>query len=225
MKSLLCVGDGHFLYARRFLNDAGFDLETSGSEARNWCLGRADQGDTQAQYVSAELLSTGLFGPMDKNEALTLCKSAAAAKFAPALLLLASFHEAGWGGLTPNLDEATKLMDQAASMGYGPAMSALGHLYLANDDSPKHRELAMRNLRQAADLDDPGAQATLGRLLIESGTPTEIHEGLGLLHRAAEQDLGHAHRMLGYYYKGGQFGLPRDETKADHHFSRADELE
>lgn len=225
MKGLALAGDPGYFYAKRFLENAGFDLNTSGLEAKEWCLREAKGGNTEAQFVCAELLSTGLFGAVDKKAALDWCAKAAAARFAPAVLLLSQFHEAGWAGLTPNARVACELMEQAAQLGYAPAMNAIAHTYLAQKDSSGTRDLAIKYFRQAADLDDPNAQSVLASLLLQSGRAESIREGLALLHRAAEQDLAHAHRMLGYFYKGGQYGLPLDEQQANFHFKKADELE
>ena len=224
LRALLAIRDPHVLYAKAFLESAGRSLDDNKDGALDWCLAKALSGDLQAAYVSAVLLYFGLFGLPDKDEALRQCEVAAAMSFPPALLLLASFYEEGAAGKPPDATMAYELMLKSAGMGNAAAMHAAAQFLLASGTEAE-RSNAEKLLRRASDLDYPHAQATLAALLLRESKDSARIEGVSLMQRAAEQDYAHAHHMLGYYYKGGQHGLPRDDARAEEHFARARQLE
>jgi uncharacterized protein len=225
IRGLLESGDPHFLQAKSFLESEGFDLLGGDDRALDWCIAKADSGDLQAEYIGAVLLAFGLCGLADKVQALNLCRRAAARAYPPAVLLLASFHEEGWGGAQIDTKRALELMLEAANTGNVAAMHAAALFYQAHDELPEAPAKARELLRQASELDYPQSQAALATLLLQSEDPSSTREAISLMQRAAEQDFAHAHRMLGYYYKGGQYGLPKDSSKATAHFKRAEDLE
>lgn len=225
VRGLIESRDPHFLQAKSFLESEGFDLLSGDDRALRWCVAKANSGDLQAEYIAAVLLAFGLCGPADKVQALNLCRRAAGRAYSPAVLLLASFHEEGWGGAEIDAKRALDLMLEAANTGNIAAMHAAALFYQTHDELPEAAKKARALLRRASELDYPQAQVALASLLLRSEDPSSTREAISLMQRAAEQDFAHAHRMLGYFYKGGQYGLPKDSSKAKAHFKRAEDLE
>jgi TPR repeat protein len=65
----------------------------------------------------------------------------------------------------------------------------------------------------------------LGVNLLKEATPTLVREGISWLEKAANQGFAGAHRQLGYLYKDGASGLPKDEEKSRRHFFAAAQIE
>ena len=73
-------------------------------------------------------------------------------------------------------------------------------------------ESAKEKLRQAAGVGNVDAQAVLAHIL-EDGTQQEKKERIELLKKAAEQEHPYALFWVGWYYRGGKEGFPKDERK------------
>jgi hypothetical protein len=224
IKALAIARDPHFRDAMSFLQDAGFDLRNQRDQARRWCFEKASAGDAQAQYVLAELLVAGLFGDQDHDEALKWCKLAADNDFAPALMLLAGFYESGWAGLRRSDSLARQLTERAAEKRYLPAMRSLGASLVDGGGDSASRGLDL--LKNAAALGDFYSTTFLATRELSSSTDDATKErALESLKESASAGDPHANRMLGYFYKGGEYGLARDDERARSYFSKADELE
>ena len=160
IKALALFGYAGLSEVKAFLERHGFSLPEDGMRARAWCVEQAITGDVHASYVAAEMFHAGLFGPMDQERALELCRVAANAELAPAILLLAS--------ITENQDEhkAAVLMEHAAQKGYAPAMYAAALKYLVDGANQLEKEQGLRYLRQAASHSYAPAQTTLAAHLL-----------------------------------------------------------
>jgi len=224
IKALAIARDPHFEDAMNFLQNTGFDLRKQRDQARRWCFEKAASGDAQAQYVLAELLVAGLFGDQDHDEALKWCKLAADNDFAPALMLLAGFYQSGWAGLMRNDSVARQFTERAAEKRYLPAMRSLGASLVEAGGESVSRGVDL--LKDAAALGDLYSKTFLAtRDLSSANDETTKMRAFESLKEAAAAGDSHANRMLGYFYKGGQHGLARDDVLARAYFNKADELE
>jgi TPR repeat protein len=223
IQGLAVAEDPHFREAVSYLTARGFDLRVEGAAARSWCLSEAAKGNPQAQYVSAELWMSGLFGGQDLVKAVELCQHAARAGYPPALLLLSSFYESGFSTFAPDARVARDLLQRAASAHYLPAMRTLGiRLYETQASRDEGRIL----LEEAASQGDLRSKTFLSLRRLEAHQ-TEQEQMAALQQLTAVARLGdpHANRMLGYFHKGGEYGLARSDQIAESYFAKADELE
>jgi TPR repeat protein len=224
IKTLARAQDPHLLDAVKFLARQGFDLRVHGKEAREWCVSKANAGDSQAQYVLAELLLTGLGGDTDQEEALAWCRKAAKAGYPPALLLLSGLVDRTVQTDKADPESATRLLSESAQAGYPPALRALG-LQLLKLKDKADRDRGIDYLERAAATGDFASQARLAIVTLESGDLSRRKPALESLQQAAIAGDMHANTMLGYFHLGGSYGLLKSEEKARHYFDRAENLE
>lgn len=225
VKTLCVIGDREFLFARRYMENAGFDLRQDGAQARAWCEAQAEAGVPEAQFALAKLCFTGLYGDEDKQKALHWCRKASDAGFPPAKLMLSGFYESGLAGLQPDPQHAFELRKDAANQGDIAAMRTLAADYLLGVFVEKDQAEALRLLRHAAEIGDAYAQCFLGNQLIENADVASIAEGVKWIQAAADQDNPSAHFHLGHFYWNGSYGFPEDKAKSRYHLDLAAKLE
>ena len=225
VKGLAAAGDFHLIGALTFLRHHGFDLRSEPRAVVEWCMTQAESGSPEAQYVLAEMLIVGLFVEQDHVEALRWCRQSSQAGFGPALMLLAEFYFSGWGGVDVDKNCADTLMKRSADNGFVPAIRTLG-LALVESRSSKDADEGIRLLNMAAQKGDLYAETYLALRGLKSGDSKEgTGEAIERLERAAIAGDVHANRMLGHFYKNGDYGLSRDDERAARLLERADELE
>jgi TPR repeat protein len=196
-------------------------------------------------------------------EALRLLREAVARDHATAMVVLASYHEQGLAGLTPDDSEVGRLLGAAAARGHPSAQAAFA-MALARGLAgfPRDPAEAMRLaravadtgsahgltvlaaflrhgigtfpdpvraavlFRQAADLDHPGALASLGQFseLGLGGMPRDEGEAVRFYRQAAEHDDAFSLHRLGILTFAGRGGIARDEVAAEPLVRRAAEL-
>jgi len=225
VRALVAVADRDYEFSRKYLRDRGFALPADGVAARAWCEREATGANTDAQYILAKFLSMGLFGVEDKKLAVHWAERASAQGYLPALLLLAGFHEAGWGGLQENSRRALLLTRQAAEGLYPPALTALASMYEAGHNVQQDSDQAMQLYKRAAALGDYVAQFHIGVALVNSTDAAEVSKGIQLLGESAKQEFPSAHRQLGYLYMKGAPGIAADPERSRLHFDAAEKLE
>jgi len=208
-----------FLAAR----DLGLNDEAHATQAR--CRSEADAGSSEAQFVLATLLWTGLLGITDRETAVTWCNRAANSGYAPAQTMLSGIYQSGGPGVSKDLDRAIALLEQAAGSKYVPALSYLGIAYLHGLGVPENHGRGLALLNDAAEGGDVFAQSTLGSKLIESGDSALVRVGMQWLHAAADQGLASAHRSLAELFATGAPGVSADKQRAERHRVAASALE
>lgn len=225
IRTLCVIGDRDFLFARKYMEDAGFDLQNNGIEARAWCLSKSEAGDAGAQFAMAKLYLAGLWGETSKHEALRWCQKAEASGFLPAKRMLSSFYEQGIADLEIDLERAKTLRQEAAGQGDVGAMRSIATDLLLGIHGQKDRILALHWLRRAAETDDADSQCFLANELFKSGDPESNVEGMKWIMAAAEKNCPAAHFHIGHYYWQGSNNFPVDRVKAAFHLDLAAQLE
>lgn len=225
IRTLCVIGDRDFLFARKYMEDAGFDLRSNGVEAREWCLSKSEAGDAGAQFAMAKLYLVGLWGEANRKEALRWCQEAEASDFLPAKHMLASFYEEGIADLEIDLERAKFLRQEAADQGDVGAMRSIATDLLLGIHGQKDRMLALHWLRRAAETGDADSQCFLANELFKSGDAESNVEGMKWVMTAAEQNYPAAHFHIGHYYWQGSNNFPVDRVKAAYHLDLAARLE
>jgi uncharacterized protein len=212
-------------FALRYLAKSGFILPQQGGNARAWCMEQAELGSADAQVALGEMFNLGLFGDENGNDARQWFQAAADRGHPAALVRLASFAEAGSKDEPPQPELAVTLLQRAAKQDYGPALSQLSVLYLNGINVETDRDQAVSFLRKAAEIGDAQGQYILGAMMIKSDSASDVSEGIRWIQAAALQGYAGAHRHLGYLYRDGSNGTPRDEVKSRQHFFTASQIE
>jgi TPR repeat protein len=129
------------------------------------------------------------------------------------------------GGLEASLPKAIELWQRAIDLGETGAMCGMATLHLHDQSSGKDRDVAFALLRRAAQAGNEVAQYILGSTLVKEDDPALEAEGLRWIRLASSNHNASAHRTLGYFYRGGEHGLPVDASASRAHFEEADRLE
>lgn len=221
----LLMHDREYRVVLAFLRSAGFAVPSQGAMACRWVLDEAKLGNARAQFAAAKLLSVGLWIGQDKNQAREWCEKAANQQLPEAITMLGGFYESGWGGLEASPTKAMELLQRAIDLGETGAMCAMAALHLHDQATEKDRDAGVVLLRRAAQGENEVAQYILGSMLVKEEDPALEAEGLRWIRLAARNHSASAHRTLGYFYRGGEHGLPVDAPASRAHFEEADRLE
>jgi TPR repeat protein len=140
-----------------------------------------------------------------------------------ALLNLAVLHQRGFG-LTTNLEEAARLVTQAAEMGFAPAQTQLG-LYLGEGIGvPRDKVKAVSWYEKAAAQNFATAEYLLGYCyLYGQGVATNFDTANEWLRKAAKHDSPAGLHALAYSHYIGR-GVATNRTEAIRLLRRATEL-
>lgn len=225
VRALIEARDPEFLFARRYIADAGIDLVLQPIEAKAFLELKAGEGVYEAQFALAKLLITGVLGDIDRRTAYQWCKRAADGGYVPALVLLSAFYAEGWGDVHRDDLQALTLLHRAAEAGYAHAAALLATAYTEGIRVPADQAKGRSFLIQAAESGDASSQFMLGIELLESADLQQKRAGARWIKAAADQDIAAAHRQLANLYEEGSAGLPHDEARARAHRQRADEVE
>ncbi|MGX8011507.1 caspase family protein [Mesorhizobium sp. ORM8.1] len=114
-----------------------------------------------------------------------------------------------------NIDEARKVIQEAADKGHVRAVYELGYLASSGIGAPADLTKANGFYGQASDKGDPYAMTARGRALFDGlGVQRDTGKGLDLLLKAAA--MGHINAMndLALIFKEGRNGVPGDRARA-----------
>ena len=112
--------------------------------------------------------------------------------------------------------EGVEDLKRAANLGYGPAQTRLGQLYLTGADGVAANPVESRQWgRRAAESGDPGGMHLYGMQLYEGdGGAVNQAEGLIWLLRAAERGLTDSQYNVARIYETGAQGVAKNPTEA-----------
>jgi len=113
------------------------------------------------------------------------------------------------------VSEGLELLNKAAQQGEPTAQYELATIYAEGLGVPRDPNAALAWAGKAADQGNREAQFSAGRVLIESENPTSKAKGLDYLTKAAEADHSTAVLFLATAVGNGQFGLTKDEARAE----------
>jgi len=108
-----------------------------------------------------------------------------------------------------------ELLNTAAQQGEPTAQYELATLYAEGLGVPRDLNAALSWAGRAADQGNREAQFSAGRVLIESGDPKTKAKALDYLTKAAEAGHSTAVLFLATAVGNGQFGLTKDEARAE----------
>jgi TPR repeat protein len=113
------------------------------------------------------------------------------------------------------VNKGLELLNAAAEQGEPTAQYELATIYAEGLGVPRDLNAALSWAGKAADQGNREAQFSAGRVLIGSGDPTTKAKGLDFLAKAAEAGHSTAVLFLATAVGNGQFGLTRDEARAE----------
>jgi TPR repeat protein len=148
------------------------------------------------------------------GEGLRLLRAAAEQDDTEALRVLSALAASGRGMDQSDL-EAYKYMRRAAELGSPEAQYNLAGMLAGGKGLPRDREAALVWGRKAAEQGYAPAQVAMGRLLIGSVEQERKREALDFLEKAAAQGNTEALLFLSSAVGKGDFGLPKDEARAE----------
>jgi TPR repeat protein len=118
-------------------------------------------------------------------------------------------------GMEQSDKESYKYMRRAADLGSPEAQYELANMLANGRGMPRDMEAAMIWGRKAAEQNYAPAQFALGRALVGSIEQERKNEGIDLLLKATEAGQMEALLFLGTAFGKGDFGLPKDEARAE----------
>lgn len=115
---------------------------------------------------------------------------------------------------------AIRAYRRAADVGYAPAQVRLGYIY----DKSEFNEEAVKWFRRAAEQGNAEGQYYLGEMYSMGEGITQNYElGFQWIHKAAQQDLPIAMKVLAKRYEQGVYGLAKDPEQSRYWWQRAAE--
>ena len=187
--------------------DVNHILPLDVTEAVEWLLEAAEQGEVQAQLWLAWMHERGLGLPRDDTKAVGWYRKAAGLGSSEAQMELASAYTHG-RGVPPDVEMAVEWLLQAAEQGEVQAQLRLGSMHEEGRGLPKDDTMAVGWYRKAAELGSSDAQVKLSRAYaFGRGVPRDSLMAMEWLHKAAEQGHETAQYMLGWEYALGVPGL------------------
>lgn len=124
-------------------------------------------------------------------------------------------------GVTRDLEQARRYLEQSARAGVARALNSLGHMDLSGLSTPSDIARGLRYTRQAADAGVAIAQFSLGQTFRHGQcVPKDLVAAFGWYHRAAIGGSVHAMEALGWCYYTGE-GTARSHAEAHHWFGLA----
>ena len=199
---------------RRSLAEASEGRGYSDTEAEAEFREAADRGELRAQVKLGEIYVRQTADIVKLGEGLRLLSEAAKKDDAEALRILSGLAAEGRG--IPQSDkEAYKLMRRAADLGSPEAQFALANMLAAGRGMPRDTGAALVWAREAAKRGFAPAQLAVGRELLASVENNRRKEGFTILQNAAEAGNGQAALFLSSAMVRGQFGLTKDDLRAE----------
>lgn len=148
------------------------------------------------------------------GEGLRWLNAAADQNDTEALRVLSALAAQG-RGMDQSDKEAFVYMRRAADLGSPEAQYELANMLANGKGMPRDPEAAMIWGRKAAEQGYAPAQLTLGRALISSVERDRKNEAMELLTKAAQAGEVDAVLFLATAVGKGEYGLPKDETRAE----------
>ncbi|HEV2964404.1 MAG TPA: tetratricopeptide repeat protein [Candidatus Angelobacter sp.] len=149
----------------------------------------------------------------ERDEALTLFRSAAEQKYVPAQTALGTLYERG-NLATQDIRQAISWYEKAANQGDWIAQLALGRIYFLGIGISRDTSTAKKWLRMGADSGDPGSAFYLGLLNDEGqGSVIDLGEAAKWYRIAAEAGNPFAQQKLAILLLKG-VGMKRDAAQA-----------
>jgi TPR repeat protein len=176
-------------------------------------LGKAEDGDLEAQYELAEVYRIGFPVDQDTTKAIELYNHSAEQGYAASQFRLGELYEEG-EILERDLGKALGWYRKAAEQGHASAQYALAHFYHLGNGVEQDMAAAMVWYRKAALQGDQWSQLTLGdQYRIGLAVPRDLVQSTKWYRRAAEQGNTFAQYELGNAYRYGN-GVNRDVSQA-----------
>ncbi|WP_167772993.1 SEL1-like repeat protein [Ramlibacter humi] len=186
------------------------------AEALRWYQAAADQGQTMAKMVLAELYETGRGVPRDLERAIQIYQPLADGGSTEARYRLAQIHLAKGQN-----DEAVRLLTRIVDQGDTRAPLDLAEMYEGGRGVQRNLPRAIELYKSAADQGSSWAQARLGTLFLRGeGMSADAARALPLLRKAADAGQMSAMNNLGWMHEKG-LGLPADPQAAVERYALA----
>lgn len=171
--TLAKVGDVDAQYQVGLAYETGQNVAVDEAEAARWFRQAALQGNVEAQYHLARLVSRGTKGlKQDYPTALKLYQDAAGKGYAPAMDALGQAYQQG-RGTEVDLTKAAEWYQKAADQKLADAQNNLGMLYLEGKGVARDLNRAFSLFQAAAAQRDPWGLNNLGGMY-EMGWGTTI---------------------------------------------------
>lgn len=148
------------------------------------------------------------------GEGLFWLNAAADQNDAEALRVLSALSSQG-RGVDQSEKEAYKYMRRAADLGSPDAQYELANMLANGRGMPRDTGAALIWARKAAEKGNINAQMYVGRELLASFEQERKNEGAAFLQKAAEAGQAQAALFLAGVFSAGQFGLAKDEKRAE----------
>lgn len=148
------------------------------------------------------------------GEGLFWLNAAADQNDAEALRVLSALSSQG-RGVDQSEKEAYKYMRRAADLGSPEAQYELANMLANGRGMPRDTGAALIWARKAAEQGNINAQMYVGRELLASFEQERKNEGAAFLQKAAEAGQAQAALFLAGVFSAGQFGLAKDEKRAE----------
>jgi len=183
--TLAKVGDVDAQYQVGLAYETGANVTMDEAEAARWFRQAALQGNVEAQYHLARLVSRGTKGlKQDYPTALKLYQDAAAKGFAPAMDALGQAYQQG-RGTEVDLTKAAEWYQKAADQKLADAQNNLGMLYLEGKGVARDLNKAFTLFQAAAEQRDPWGLNNLGGMYeMGWGTTADKTKALDLYQQA-----------------------------------------
>ena len=183
--TLAKVGDVDAQYQVGLAYETGKNMAVDEAEAARWYRQAALQGNVEAQYHLARLVSRGTKGlKQDYPTALKLYQDAAAKGFAPAMDALGQAYQQG-RGTEVDLTKAAEWYQKAADQKLADAQNNLGMLYLEGKGVARDLNKAFSLFQAAAGQRDPWGLNNLGGMYeMGWGTTVDKTKALDLYQQA-----------------------------------------
>lgn len=183
--TLAKVGDVDAQYVVGLAYETGSTVKQDEAEAARWFRQAALQGNVEAQYHLARLVSRGAKGlKQDYPTALKLYQDAAAKGHALAMDALGQAYQQG-RGTGVDLARAAEWYQKAADLGNADAQNNLGMLYLEGKGVARDLNKAFRLFQAAAEQNDAWGLNNLGGMYeMGWGATADKAKALGLYQQA-----------------------------------------
>lgn len=185
-------------------------------------LGKAERGDSDAQFEIAVNAHLGRGMKQDVAQALHWLRRAAGSGHAAAENWLGVLYESG-KGVSRDAREASRWYLRAAVQGFGAAQANIGRLFADGNGVPQDDAEAVRWFERAIKQGNAPAMFLLAQMYRRGrGVSQDDTRAAQLLRVAAEKGLAEAENNLGYLYEHGA-GVPQDQQQAVYWIRKAAE--
>jgi len=225
IRAFVLSGDSDFFAARAFVERHGFDIRKDGPDLIRFCLDGAERDLPEAQHALSKFMSAGIFGKIDRKEALKWAIRAEQQGYLPARYLLSTMYGDPSYEVADGRRRAIDMLKRAAQEDYAPALRTLGVMYLTGSDLELDSARGYSYLERAASGRDPYALLMIGRMLLEASEKELYPRALAMIEEAAKHRFPSALRQLAQFHRYGLYGLERNESLATALTEEAEKIE